>query len=501
MSPPRQSLTLAVFTFLVLAGCASVGPATQIDSSQQQARVIKGPPGFVGEPFAGWVDANRLTVPDYDFSKVIVGDHGAPGGHAVQALHRHEFGMELVGYNPLVSARHPTAVDSGFGAMDVWDDGTNYYVCVTHFAGNGGADIVDITDPTDPVHLSSVNSGTLNSDCQFTDDGKYMFLGPFNGHPMADMVMEGRREQVGSLPVAGLYDPLGEGVSIWDVQDKANPTLLLYENNGIYHNLFTFTSKDANGNDTYWLLQNRGQYVHRFDPSVPSVTPVGNTDTMIHDMAVGQHPITGDWLLYTGQGFGMAIIDMNDPTNPVTIGHLPAEQGPDGVKGWHDQEFSPQLIDGRAILVVGSETIGATSEPYGIVDVTDPTDPVILSRWFLPGKPVSPEPNFYTMSPHEMGVWNGYVVSANYHAGVWLFDMGSPERLIEPVTIGHFYANKEPALEGAPQNPPFAFNPFHWGAYFDERGYIVTSDWATGLYVLKFEATNTWTAPPTRADE
>jgi hypothetical protein len=459
----------AVLALLLLAGCSGMDSQSGAGSGKQPARRIAGPPGFVGEPFAGWVDEDRAAAPSFDFSKVIVGDHGVPGGHAVRA-------------------------------MDVWDDGKNWYVCVTHFAGNGGADIVDITDPTHPKHLSSVDSGTLNSDCQFTDDGKYLFLGPFNGNPTVDTVMKGRRETAGSVPVAGSYDVLGEGISIWDVQDKAAPKLKMYSESGIYHNLFTFRSKDLNGTDTDWVLQNRGQIVRKWDPKGPSLNKVGNTDTMIHDMAVGQHPVTGDWLLYTGKGLGLAVINMNDPTHPVTIGELAAERGHGGVQGWHDQEFSPQLIDGKAILVVGSETLGAQGEPYGIVDVSDPSEPVLIGKWSLPGDPKSPEPNFYTFSPHELGVWNGYVVTANYHAGIWLFDMGSPERLREPVTLGYYYTSEEPALHGAPQDPPFAFNPCNWGAYFDSRGYVVASDWSSGLYILKFEKTNTWSAPPNRDD-
>jgi hypothetical protein len=498
MATTRSLLLIAIVGAVLLSGCTGDGGIFE-SKSGQQAKRVSGVGGFVGEAYAAAVDAQRSAKPDYDFTKVIEGDHGAPGLHALRELHSHKFGLEQVGYSPLVDTRDPTAWDSGFTALDTWDDGTNFYVCVTHFAGNGGADIADITDPANIKMLAHIDSGMVNSDCQFTDDGKYLFLGAYTGvDAMNDAMAQYRESFRETIPVAGVYDLLGNGVSVWNVEDKADPKFVLFSDTGTYHNLFTVTI-----NDVYWLIQTYPSSVpgphniYRFNPEGQgAIIGVFETEYMQHDMTVARHPITGDWLLYTGKGQGLGIMNFNDPTAPFEIGEWVPPTGPNTVKGWHEQEVIPHLVDGRALVIVGGEVNGAGSQPYGVIDVSDPTDPVLLSTWDLPGKPSNSYPdNFYTYSPHEIGTWNGYVVIANYHAGVWLWDVGNIERMQEPVTLGHFYANEDPVMHGAPQNPPFAFNPDHWGAYFDSRGHIVTADWGSGLYVLKFDKTGTWTPP------
>ncbi|MFA5944675.1 MAG: hypothetical protein WC876_09440, partial [Candidatus Thermoplasmatota archaeon] len=115
--------------------------------------------------------------------------------------------------------------------------------------------------------------------------------------------------------------------------------------------------------------------------------------------------------------------------------------------------------------------------------------PTVLGSWEVPGKPVSTDAeHLCEMSPHEFAVYDGYVVTGNYHAGIWLFDLGSAERLKDPVTLGYFIPAEEPALAEGPlgaQDLTFPWNPFVWGAFFDERGYILAGDFSSGIYVLE----------------
>lgn len=487
-------LTLVAAT-LILAGCAD--PATKTAKDEKggkNAKRLGGQGGFVGEAWAGSVDVNRSVAPKFDFTKAIDVTHGVPNGggtplHSLRELHTGSAGLELVGYDPLVTGKDHTAYTSGFCAIDVWSDGTKTYAAVTHFVGNGGATIVDITDPAKPAVVSHIDSGMVNSDAQFTDDGKYLFLGAYLGvnTPLGQL-----RETFRQFPVAGAYDLLADGVSVWDLTDKTKPKYVLFSETGTYHNLFTVTI-----NGTYYLLQTYSNNIYKFDPAGGGkLVHAAKTSTMVHDMTVARHPITGDWLLYTGKGQGLQIININDPTKPIDVGTWAAEAP---ATGWHEQEVINHLVDGRALVIVAGETGGGKSLPYAVIDVTDPTAPFLVSTWQIPGNPVNPgaddRANFYTYSPHEIGTWNGYVVSANYHAGVWLFDVGSKERMLKPETLGFYLPHEEPVLKLAPQNPRFAFNPDVWGSYFDERGYIVTADWGSGLYILKFSATNTWTPP------
>ena len=60
---------------------------------------------------------------------------------------------------------------------------------------------------------------------------------------------------------------------------------------------------------------------------------------------------------------------------------------------------------------------------------------------------------------------------------------------VSPTTVGYYEPHNSPPMMGGTRNTPFAWNPDVWGAYFDDRGYVLAADWYSGVYVLKFPGT------------
>ena len=465
-------LLAASLSLLAVAGCFD-GP----DGSDGDG------PDLTGIPT---VSAQRLPDPgmEAEFAKVVVGDHGAPFMHTIRALHGGNYFLEQTGWNALVDKLPPGAAGTGWGAAGLWQD----YACVAQFAGTGAIAIVDISDPHNLVVASQVDDPLVNGDCQFTADGNYLLAGAYlSGTDYPD---------VGEQPVCPHGCPAGGGINVWDVHDKENPEHILYENTGEYHTLHLWTNER---NETY-VVQAYSGNIYRFDPDGPSLTPVNQVTPMDHDMWISKHPITKQTLLYTGFDSGFAIYDFDkvvlgakDPMAewvPEDDPGVTPQDNRGGCCGWHRQTTVDQLIDGRAIAVVAGEACGAGyTLPHYIMDVTDPTRPFVISSWEVPGKPVSTDPeHLCEMSPHEFAVHDGYVVAGNYHAGVWLFDIGSAERLEHPVTLGYFIPAEEPATQEGPfgaQDLTFPWNPFVWGAFFDERGYVLAGDFSSGVYLLE----------------
>jgi hypothetical protein len=461
----RRSAVLLV----LLAGCLSA-PAP-----------ITNDPG-AGEPtFGGEATKARLPVPDFDFSHVIDPDHGGLwNGHALPELHTGAYGLTLVGYNPMtdvMTGESATGQDSGYGALDTW----GRYVCVTHFAGTGGVTIVDIQDLAKPRILSSVDSGMVNSDCQFTDDGNYLLLAAYAG------VGTG---VPGAPPPAG--DAGSNGVLVYDVHDKARPRFLFLDNHGAgaagttssaYHNVFTATI-----NGTIYVFQTYTGNVLSFTPGDLELKMRARVDKSDHDMWVGRHPVTGRWIMITGAGDGTRVYDMEDPGDPKVLGEW---EGHDGYQGWHRQWPLSNTVDGHALmLVAGEDCGGGAGLPYTVLDFTDPADLVELGHWQIPNRPVPPPgAHLCELTTHEFESWDGYVATGNYHAGLWLLDIGSMERAREPVALAYYLPHEVAQLRGGTTNKPFYWNPDVWGGYFDERGYVLAADWASGLYVLRFGAT------------
>jgi hypothetical protein len=468
-----SALLAASLSLLVVAGC--------LDASDDGAGAG---PDLTGIPT---VLAERLPDPgmEDEFATVIVGDHGAPLMHTIRALHGGSHFLKETGWNPLVDKLPMGAAGTGWGAAGLWGD----YACVAQFAGTGAIAIVDISDPHNLVVASQVDDPLVNGDCQFTADGNYLLAGAYlAGTDYPD---------VGEQPLCPHGCPAGGGINVWDVHDKENPEHILYTNTGEYHTLHLWTNER---NETY-VIQAYSGHIYRFDPSGPSLIEVNTVTPMEHDMWISKHPITGMTLLYTGSGDGFVIYDFDalvlggvDPIAewiPEDDPNVdPADAATGGCCGWHRQATVDQLVDGKAIAIVAGEACGAGyTLPHYVMDVTDPTAPKALSSWSVPGKPVSTDPqHLCEMSPHEFSVHDGYVVAGNYHAGVWLFDIGSKERLKDPVTLGYFVPAREPATEESPlgaQDLTFPWNPFVWGAFFDERGYVLAGDFSSGVYLLE----------------
>lgn len=457
---------VAVFAGSGLAGCVDPSATDAIG------------PDAVPAPFGGELATEaRLPVPDFDFTQAIDPDHdGTPLGHSIPALHGGRHGLELVAYHPLTRATDaPHTPDVGYTGIDVWST----FACVTQFPGPGGFLVLDIADPASPRIVSGANSGMANQMCRFTDDGDYLLLGAYIG---------------AAANPSGLPAPVGDaasvGVRVYDVKDKANPRFLFHDTQGAEdqstHGVYT-----AKVGDTNYVFYSYSGQIFAIDPGASRLRLVSTLEKSFHDAWAGRHPVTGDWISIQGNGCNLVIYDINDPAHPVELDEWFSddESAYDDACADHWRRPLAQTVGGRAYVVVVGAKMDGPSLPFTVLDFTDPGEIFEVSRWIIPGEPISPPPNFYTFGGTEYETWNGYVAAGIMHAGVWVFDIGSPERALSPVTIGYWQGVQTPWLAGGTTNKPAPFAPMVWTAAFDERGYILSPETGTGLYIFKFGAT------------
>lgn len=464
-----QALVLLALSGAALAGCIEDG-ALPGDGEKD---------GVLGaEPVELY---QTPPVPDFDFSTAIEIVHD----HSNRALHENNFGVTLLGTNDLLEGQaYPWP--GGYIDVDIHGD----LVVVATLMGPRAFTLVDISDKAAPKVLSHFYSNEDNWDAAFSADGRYVFVACQPGGLVASAPVANCNDYDGRPTVAANSD---SGFVTVDITDPANPVGVCYTPGGSFHNIETGTLDDGTiivGNPLTEL------FVLGDDGCGTKVSEVPGQ----HDLQFQKHPITGDMLLYTGASDG-TIYNVNDPKNPVEIGVFdPA--GNEALTMWHEQSPAPTTIRGKHLTLGASESSQGRPGPVAIVDTTDPNTPTAIGSWILPVPPPQGRAELYQQSGYMFSEHNGEIsvlgqaCMGNYHAGLWIFDISTEERMREPVTLAFYQTNElvPEAMVGSshPAGGAWLGSPYNWGCAWTADGkYVITADSNSGLYVFSAD----WVQP------
>lgn len=457
----RPSRVASLLGALVLSACLAPMSPTEAPTA---------PSGEPGPGFAPFT----VPRPSFDFSRVVDPDHG---GHSVSALHVAGHGLKLAGHTGVQSIL-PPGMKGSITQIDVW----NGYAVVAGFDGGPAFVIVDVRDPKNPRPLSYVPTISYGWSARFSEDGAYVFFGCQvigGGNYAPQGVVKGDCEDANRVHGRTNAPPMG--VSVYNVEDKANPKFVHWIPTNGTHNLQVQMIDGAD------IVVTNFVDILRFDRSAQKLSVVAKVPGR-HDATIVRHPITRDWLLYTGTG-QLSIYNVNDPANPYEV--LASGEWKDGV-GWHEQVAFPAVVDGRVLLALAGETYQATSgvpDQVTIVDITDPMQPTKLSSWSPPFASARLPWVSYTYSVHEMAATpQGQLAVSWYHGGVWVLDLSTRERQENPVVVAAYQPHETiNVVPSTFQQTPMPMVPFVWGAAWDRRGYLLVPDMHTGVHVLEPE--------------
>jgi hypothetical protein len=301
--------------------------------------------------------------------------------------------------------------------------------------------------------------------------------------------------------------PFDEGVIIWDLMDPVRPERL-----GQFRTGATGTHRN---------FYDGGRYVHLaagmpgfsgdiyviidiIEPSNPVEVgrwwvfgqKEGETDEP--PAAVSQHgpPYVVGNLAYLAYGAaGLIILDISDVTNPVLVGQLDFSPPFLGFIGAHSVLPLPE----RNIAIVNSEAIAELcNEPLNhasVVDISDPSNPVLLSIFPVPEPPPgSPYKNFCEkggrFGPHNVNQHfhspfveqrADLVYLTYFNAGLRIYDTSDP-RL--PREVGYFIP-PEPRIRYGPK-PEDSLTLQTEDVLVDARGFIYITQKNQGMWILRF---------------
>lgn len=404
-------------------------------------------------------------TPDFDFSNVIVQghDHGDP------ALHDAAYGLELVGFTSMMDA--PGAYAPG-GYLELAMAGA--WAFVSNNGPDRGFSIVDVSDPAAPRHVSdfvpahgapvAAAGGGTYWDVSVTEDASLVIL---------------------SAQAAVVPGEAPGGVYLVNVEDKTHPVQESFTpmidnaallaggvhnaNPFVVDNKLYVAATSANGKTHLYAVEGNAPSRRLRELSV--------VDGM-HDSAVQKHPITNETLLYTAAG-GVFIWNVDDPAHPAQVAFV---QDSDKLSSYHETIPSNVLIEGRHYTVAATESMGPPT-PFTLLDTTDPTDPIPVGQWILPlelDEPTRP----YQYSGHNVDFDRGRIYIGHNHAGVWVLDVSTAERVRAPVPVA-FYLPHETDGPAIPRDLTADASPAVWRATYHTDGLVWAPDANHGLVALR----------------
>ncbi|OFW60717.1 MAG: hypothetical protein A2133_03680 [Actinobacteria bacterium RBG_16_64_13] len=405
-------------------------------------------------------------------------------------------------------------------AMQVVDG--RYYLYGSHFKASGWA-IVDVTDPAKPEYMKFVPGpelkGQTTPKIQVADGLMITALG-------------------GSLPMlhgAAIDDPYEEGIYIWDVKDPVNPKRLCHWQTGGLLGVHRFFYNGGRYVHLSASCKGFSGFIYRILDIVDPAHPVevgrwwapeqwaagyienraADIESLLDgDMMHGPAYPKGKLSYVSYGGAGMMILDISDITLPKLVGqlrHHPPFAGKlcgarcHTVLPLSKRDYVVMTSEGERFHVYRSEQLKA-AQPLnfiGMVDVSDPADPTLVSTFPYPEVPAgSPFKNFNETpgwgagpfgphnihEPHDHPALedrNDRVYCAYFHAGLRAYD------------ISDAFIPKEIAYFIPPDPEEWAFNN-EAGDLFpgprlgtaedvivDHRGNIFVDTQHAGLYVLR----------------
>ncbi|MFK7948113.1 MAG: choice-of-anchor B family protein [Saprospiraceae bacterium] len=319
-------------------------------------------------------------------------------------------------------------------ANDIWGyvdstTGTEYAI----IGLRNGTSVVSLADPTNPIQVAYV-AGAVSTWRDIKTWGNYAYV-----------TTDAGADGLTIIDLSNLPDSI--------TSTNWKPTLTVNNQSGTFnkaHNIWI----DENGY-AYISGANLGiGGVMILDVHTTPGTPIyiGTTaNNYSHDCyARGDTLYTAD--ISAGE---FTIYDVADKTNPVFLGSQQT-----------DFSFAHNvwLSDDSQVLFTTDEKANA---PVGAYDVSNPSNIIELDL-FKPIKTLG-----QGVIPHNVHVWNDYLVVSYYTDGLILVDGSRPSNLIE---VGNFdtYLTSAGGFNGS------------WGAYpYLPSGKILVSDINSGLYVFQ----------------
>jgi hypothetical protein len=365
-----------------------------------------------------------------------------------------------------------------------------HFLYVSHLWHSGWS-VLDVTDPASPQRLRFIPGPPSTWTLQVTLRGDLLATSLEPVPP--DWGGEARAS-------------FSEGVFIWDIADPANPRQLGHFKTGD-------RGTHRNGFDDLGILHLSARVAGQVglilmlvdvsDPKAPRELgrfsmpdqapgryPAGDPPFGIHGPSIR----VGNLAYLPYGGHGLVIVDVTAPERPTLVGQLPVRPP----LGTRIAAHSAVPLAERRLVVLNSEALEeGCNEPVnyaGLVDVTDPTSPRMISLFPTPRPPRRAAYDSFCARGGRFGPHNQHIGAGNpqllqdetlcflsyFNAGLRVFDLRDPHHVEEIASM-------------IPKDPPSRIGPLPRtlvtqveDVLVDARGVVYFTEKNTGLYIARW---------------
>lgn len=244
------------------------------------------------------------------------------------------------------------------------------------FGTSDGLQIFDISEPDNPVNIGEYDSdGAIH---KVTLAGDYAYLSDDSlGMRIVDISDPAHPEEIGSYDTPGatrnvfLLDTLayiadgGSGLRIVDVSDPVEPEEISFiEVEGFCTDVkvadgFAYVTTGLPYREPFEQVISGMYAIDVSDPSSPELMGFYDAFRSVNSIA-----LSGNYAFLTVFSWGLVILDISNPENIEEVAFLEEEDGAN-----------------NSIFISGNYAYIADSQVFGIIDISDPTNPEWVSVW------------------------------------------------------------------------------------------------------------------------
>ena len=278
-------------------------------------------------------------------------------------------GLSFEGFSIVDDMHHFGVLDQAYSVTTI-QIGSKYYALVAAYGDDNGVQIIDITTPTSPISVANITDGVNGF-------GKLL-----NAASVTTTQIGGNHYAL----VASRYD---DGVQIIDINTPSNPISVANitdgENQfGKLYGAYSVTTTQIGGNHYALVAAYDEAGVQIIDITTPSapISVANITDNTEFDELDGARSVTttqigGNHYALVASEYdgGVQIIDINTPSNPISVANITDDADGFGVLAGATSVTTTKIGSNHYALVTSQYDNGVQ-----IIDINTPSNPISVAN-------------------------------------------------------------------------------------------------------------------------